>query len=95
MSDYPRTRNGWVDSGEPLRASNRRTKCPNCSSMNFSETISLEKCNSCGYQVDYWGGGNAIADACEQRRWHAEEEARERRYREEEAEHQQWREDNS
>ena len=55
MSQYPRTQNGWTDSGEQLR--NGRKKCPNCSSSNFKETLSREICYSCGLECDYWRGG--------------------------------------
>lgn len=54
-----RTRNGHVDNGSLVRASNRRDKCPNCGSRNYRETLSREKCYSCDYEVDYWGGGTS------------------------------------
>ena len=56
MSDYPRTRNGHVDDGSLIKASNRRDRCPNCGSSNYRETLSCEACNSCGLVCDYWGG---------------------------------------
>lgn len=60
---YPRERNGWVDDGAPL-SSSRNLKCPNCGSSNYKETISMEKCNSCGLVCDYWGGGtNAVYES--------------------------------
>jgi hypothetical protein len=50
-----RYKNGHVDNGTPI--SGARKTCPNCRSSNYIETLSMEKCNSCGLQCDYWGGG--------------------------------------
>ena len=84
---YPRTKNGYVDDGSLIRASNRQNKCPNCGSSNYRETVSREECNSCGLVCDYWGGGtNAVYDAYLSRH-HAQQRAaeaeRERKEREE------------
>ena len=76
---YPRTRNGHVDDGSLIRASNRRDTCPNCGSSNYRETVSREECKSCGLVCDYWGGGtNAVYEAYEageHARQRAQEEA--------------------
>ena len=84
---YPRTRNGYVDDGSLIKASNRLDKCPNCGSSNYRETVSREECQSCGLVCDYWGGGtNAVYDAYSARldaRRRAEEEERDRKEREE------------
>lgn len=84
---YPRYRNGYVDDGSLIKASNRLDRCPNCGSSNYRETVSREECKSCGLVCDYWGGGtNAVYDAWDARRRAkiaAEEEERERREREE------------
>ena len=34
-----------------------QSKCPNCGSRNFKETISREFCPDCGIECDYHGGG--------------------------------------
>ena len=61
---YPRSRNGWIDDGSIIKASNRRDKCPNCGSNRYRETVSMELCESCGLKMDYWGGGrNAVYEA--------------------------------
>ena len=52
---YPRTQNGWIDSGQPLRGGRKR--CPNCHSENFKESLSREICYNCGLECDYWGAG--------------------------------------
>lgn len=91
MSDYPRERNGWVDDGSLLKASNRQDKCPNCGSSNYRETISMEKCDDCGLVCDYWGEGtNAVYEAMMERDYarrraerEAEEEAQRREWQEE------------
>jgi hypothetical protein len=68
MADYPRTRNGHVDDGTPLRSSAK--VCPNCGSHAYTETISLEACNACGLRCDYWGGGtNAVYENMMQRNY--------------------------
>ena len=75
---------------------NKGRKCPNCNSSNYTESISIERCHSCGYEVDYWGnGGNAVADAYESRRAYAAEKARWERERQEDEEHRQWYEENN
>jgi ribosomal protein L37AE/L43A len=87
---YPRSRNGWLDDGSLIKASNRRDNCPKCGSANYRETISMEKCNSCGLQFDYWGGGGnevyreweAAEALAERRREWEEEYEQERRWRE-------------
>jgi hypothetical protein len=53
---YPRYKNDHVDDGTPIRGGGKT--CPNCHSKNFIETLSMEKCNDCGLQCDYWGGGS-------------------------------------
>ena len=68
---FPRTRNGYIDDGAPLK---QQIKCPNCNSSAFKTTVSLEHCASCNYTVDYWGNGcNDVAMAYEQRRIYEEE----------------------
>lgn len=38
--------------------------CPACGNKDYVEAIHVEVCNSCGYAVDYSGGGcNDIAKA--------------------------------
>ena len=56
MTEY-RTKNGYVDDGSLIKASNRTDNCPNCGSSNYRETISKEECKSCGLVCDYWGKG--------------------------------------
>lgn len=79
---YPRSRNGWTDDGTTIRVSNTQLCCPNCGSNSFKQTVSLEKCDSCGLQMDYWGqGGNSVYEAYLERdhaRLQAAEEARQR-----------------
>ncbi len=48
-----RERNGWIDSGKPISSS----KCWNCGSNRYVETLSREHCPDCGIECDYWGGG--------------------------------------
>jgi hypothetical protein len=72
---YPRTRNGYVDDGSLITASNRRDRCPNCGSSNYRETISLEECKSCGLRCDYWGGGTNEVYESMMKRNHARERA--------------------
>lgn len=85
---YPRTRNGHVDDGSLIRASNRLDRCPNCGSSNYRETVSKEECSSCGLVCDYWGGGtNAVYDAWLNRRDAAQRRAEEERDR---AEREEW-----
>lgn len=76
MTVYPRTRNGWVDSGEGLLSNRGKTlRCPNCKSSQYTETISLEHCSSCNYRVDYWGGGsNEVAEKYFKQQHDAEQE---------------------
>lgn len=33
------------------------TKCWNCQSKNFRETVDKEYCPDCGIECDYWGKG--------------------------------------
>lgn len=81
---YPRTRNGHVDDGSLIRASNRADNCPNCGSSNYRETVSREECFSCGLVCDYWGGGtNAVYDSWLSRRDAAQRRAEEERDRKE------------
>jgi len=81
---YPRYRNGHVATGVPIRASNRRTTCPKCGSARYLETLSRERCESCGLEMDYWGGGaNSVYDAWEAARHAQEERAREEQSRRE------------
>ncbi len=88
---YPRTRNGHVDDGSLIRASNRRDTCPNCGSSNYRETVSREECKSCGLVCDYWGGGtNAVYDAYEAREHARQRAAEEEERRQQEAEWRYW-----
>jgi ribosomal protein L37AE/L43A len=52
---YPRSKNGFVDSGVSQQSSER--PCPNCGSNAYRETLSMESCDACGLRCDYWGGG--------------------------------------
>lgn len=72
------SRNGHYDDGSQLKCG--QTKCPNCGSKNFVESVSLEKCYDCGLECNYWGGGaNEVYEAmC--RRHAAEQEERDRQY---------------
>ncbi len=80
---FPRERNGYVDDGSLLRASNRRDKCPNCGSSNYRETVSREECKSCGLVCDYWGEGvNDVYREYEARQLYADQCAAEERERE-------------
>lgn len=84
---YPYTKNGYVDTGAPITASNRRTKCPNCGSSSYLESVSREECKSCGLVCDYWGGGtNDVYKRYEDRlhlQHEAEREEADRKWREE------------
>lgn len=92
MSDYPRERNGWVDDGKLITASNRRDSCPNCGSSNYRETISMEKCDDCGLVCDYWGDGtNAVYREYEASLHAAERDEDEERFREWLADESNWR----
>ena len=73
-----RYKNGYVDTGKRVNVQ----KCPRCGSGNYKETISREKCNACGYEVDYWGqGANKIAEDY-YAQVHAEQKRREQEERE-------------
>jgi hypothetical protein len=89
MSAYPRTRNGWVDDGSLIKASNRRDRCPNCGSSSYRETLSREECKSCGLVCDYWGGGTNKVYESYLARQHAADEERKRI--KEEHEEREWR----
>lgn len=79
---YPRSRNGWIDDGSPIKASNRRDTCPNCGSSDYRETLSMEKCNSCGLVCDYWGGGtNGVYENYLQKHYDEQERARDESFR--------------
>lgn len=57
-----RYKNGYIDNGQLVNNNSGTQRCPKCNSGNFKETVSREKCNNCGYEVDYWGqGANEIA----------------------------------
>lgn len=72
---YPRHRNGHTDDGSLIKATNRRTRCPNCGSDRYRETVSMERCEDCGLCMDYWGhGGNSVYEKHEARA-HAREQA--------------------
>jgi ribosomal protein L37AE/L43A len=74
---YPRSRNGHVDDGSLIKASNRRDRCPNCGSHSYRETVSMESCDACGLRMDYWGGGaNKVYEAFQSRQ-HAQQQAAE------------------
>lgn len=88
---YPRTRNGHVDDGSLIRASNRRDTCPNCGSSNYRETVSREECKACGLVCDYWGGGtNKVYEAHEAREHARQRAAEEEERRRQEAEWRDW-----
>ncbi len=38
------------------------TKCPNCGSGDFLDTVRLERCNRCGYSY-YYGDAHATGEA--------------------------------
>lgn len=79
---YPRSRNGWTDNGQQLK--NGGTKCPNCGSREFRETLSREYCPKCGLECDYWGSGsNKVYDDMMAAKWAAEEREREERFQRE------------
>ncbi|UTC28155.1 hypothetical protein GURKE_01240 [Brevundimonas phage vB_BpoS-Gurke] len=81
---YPRYKNGHVDTGAPIQASNRRTRCPKCNSTDYVETISREKCRSCGLECDYWGAGaNDVYQAHLEAQWEQEEREREEAFQRE------------
>ncbi len=62
MRNPTNSRNGHYDNGSQLKYG--QTKCPNCGSSNFIESVSREKCYDCGLECDYWGGGtNAVYEA--------------------------------
>lgn len=93
---YPRYRNGHTDDGSLIKASNRQDLCPNCGSSRYRETVSMERCEACGLQMDYWGGGgNAVYEAYKSRRYarlEAEEQERQRKQHAEwQAEQDRWR----
>lgn len=92
MSDYPRERNGYVDDGSLIRASNRLDNCPNCGSSNYRETISMEKCEDCGLCCDYWGDGTnkVFEDYLANLHW-LEEQKREEERRAWDADESNWR----
>ena len=91
---YPRTRNGHVDDGSLIKATNRRDRCPNCGSANYRETLSREECTSCGLVCDYWGGcTNAVYDAYSARQEAQQQRAQEARDREEQEAWEAWRND--
>lgn len=71
------TRNGWHDDGKLISGSAK--KCPNCGSVNYRETISVEECFSCGLKCDYWGGGtNEVYERYEAEYHRKNQEAEER-----------------
>ncbi|USN14664.1 hypothetical protein DOMOVOI_01900 [Brevundimonas phage vB_BpoS-Domovoi] len=75
---YPRYSNGHVDTGVPLLATSRQKRCPKCNSTDYVETVSREKCRSCGLECDYWGtGANAIYQEHLEAKWAREEQERE------------------
>jgi hypothetical protein len=77
-----REQNGWTDNGSKLRGTENR-RCPNCSSLNFRETLSREHCPDCGLECDYWGKGvNPVYQEMMDREYRAEEAERERKDRE-------------
>lgn len=80
---YPRYRNGYVDDGSLIKASNRLDRCPNCGSSNYRETVSKEECKSCGLVCDYWGKGTNDVYRSYLARYYAETAERERRQQEE------------
>ena len=86
----PRTRNGWVDDGSLVQASNQLDKCPNCGSRKYTETISREECRSCGLRCDYWGeGANEVYEAMMARN-HAQRQAERERQEQEQTRRDEW-----
>jgi hypothetical protein len=79
---WPRIRNGHVDNGSLITSSNRLSRCPNCDSDRYRETLSSERCDSCGLQFDYWGAGaNHVYERYERARNARPEAEREERER--------------
>ena len=75
-----------MDTGEPIKASNRRLTCPNCGSNRYLETVSKEHCASCGLQMDYWGtGGNEVYGRYQARECARQEAADQERLRQEQS----------
>jgi hypothetical protein len=73
---FPRSRNGWTDSGKQI-ASTIGQKCPNCGSSKYRQTLSTEECTNCGLKVDYWGGGaNTVCKNMMERQHRDEEDER-------------------
>jgi hypothetical protein len=84
---YPRSKNGYTDDGSLIRASNRQDHCPNCGSNRYRETVSMERCEACGLQVDYWGGGgNSVFESYMSKVREREKSLEEERQREQERE---------
>jgi uncharacterized protein (DUF983 family) len=54
---FPQSRNGYVDDGTPIRASNQLKHCPNCGSDSYQEYVSTDRCDACDLRCDYWGNG--------------------------------------
>jgi uncharacterized Zn finger protein (UPF0148 family) len=78
---YPRTRNGWTDTGRSLPETAEQ-KCPNCGSSRYYQTVSTEYCPDCGLFCDYWGDGtNEVYREMKRRRELQEESDREESWR--------------
>lgn len=54
--NFPRSKNGLIDNGEPVKSTVGQL-CPNCGSEQYMQTISSEDCPECGLHFDYWGEG--------------------------------------
>jgi len=77
-----RYQNGHIDDGSLLKCSS--TKCPNCGSNQYRETVSRESCSACGLEFDYWGSGsNEVYDAYCKRLWAEQDAEREKRFNKE------------
>lgn len=53
-----------------------KSKCWNCGSMEYYNTISIEACPSCGIRCDYHGGGSNEKYDAAMREAHYQEERR-------------------
>lgn len=75
MTDFPRRGgNGGYDNGKEVGT---KSKCPNCKSDKYIQTISTESCSDCGLFFDYWAvngeHGNDVYRAMEERERQEEE----------------------
>ncbi len=89
MTNFPRRGgNNGYDNGAEVGT---KSKCPNCDSPKYIQTISTESCSNCGLFFDYWAvngtHGNEVYDAMIERQRQAEAWADYERQRELEKEY--------